>query len=136
MKLKSFFLRQIKDRITSNLILYVGVLLVLHIDAFSNRPRIVPIGPSRNTHYTLITRRMINGRERIKHSRLCAPSAIRTQEWCAQIEVESNESITDMTEGLPFFPLLCPCIGIRKLSAVVLSYEGQIETSPSPSRPP
>lgn len=36
-----------------------------------------------------------------------------------------------MTEGLPFFPLLRPCIGIRKLPAVVLSYEGQIETSPS-----
>lgn len=47
-----------------------------------------------------------------------------------QTRVESNESITDMTEGLPFFPLLYPCIGIRKLPAV-LSYEGQIEISPS-----
>jgi len=48
-----------------------------------------------------------------------------------QTRAESDESITDMTEGLPFFPLLCLCIGIRKLPAVVLSYEGQIETSPS-----
>lgn len=48
-----------------------------------------------------------------------------------QTRAESNEFITDMTEGLPFFPLLRPCIGIRKLPAVVLSYEGQIETSPS-----
>lgn len=46
-------------------------------------------------------------------------------------KAESNESITDMTEGLPFFPLLRSCIEIRKLPAVVLSYEGQIETSPS-----
>lgn len=90
-----------------------------------------------NTRYMLATWQ-VNTRERISISQRVRVVHADIQEcdacWYAgmgtQTRAESNESITDMTEGLPFFPLLYPCIGIRKLPAV-LSYEGQIEISPS-----
>jgi hypothetical protein len=51
----------------------------------------------------------------------CTHARTRARERVhARTRVESNESITDMTEGLPFFPLLRPCIAIRKLPARII----------------